>query len=69
MTQQELLEHYRRHFPKGLRGMLTDSRVRVLCVARQRTDMPAVLWEAQDSSATGWCDADYFEKHFTPDPR
>lgn len=67
MTPQEMLEHYRRRFPKGQRGTLDAMPVRVLSVARQRTDMPAVLWESLDSAATGWRDADYFEEHFTPD--
>lgn len=68
MTAAEYLESYRTRFPKGLLGLYHERPIRILGVTRQRhTDMPTVMWEAQDSSATGWCQADHFEKHFTPD--
>lgn len=67
MTAQEMLDHYRATFPQKTPGLYHDTRVRVLSVARQKhSDMPAVIYTAVDSSVNGWCDADHFEKHFTP---
>ena len=67
MTDAEYLDSYRTRFPKKLRGLYFDRPVRILGVTRQRDSaMPAVMWEALDNSATGWCQADKFEKHFTP---
>ena len=67
MNAAEYLEGYRTRFPKGLLGFYHKRPTRILGVTQNRhTGMPAVMWEATDHSATGWCQADHFEKHFTP---
>lgn len=69
MTAQEQLDFYQGQLPKNTRGLFYDDRrVRVLSVTGQRhTDMPAVIYKSEDHGGTGWCDADHFQKHFTPD--